>query len=92
MVLNITQKIKCARPKLTVTQKANCHEKAISLSNAINEACEAYQEEAAVISEKYKQSIKWTRLQLHNDTGLRKRRKPNAWNAFVTTNGRVRLG
>ncbi|KAG1871674.1 hypothetical protein F4604DRAFT_1582933, partial [Suillus subluteus] len=29
-------------------------------------------------------SIKWTRLQLHNDTGLRKRRKPNAWNAFTS--------
>ncbi|KAG1876358.1 hypothetical protein F4604DRAFT_1549845, partial [Suillus subluteus] len=29
-------------------------------------------------------SIKWTRLQLHNDRGLRKRRKPNAWNAFTS--------
>ncbi|KAG0697416.1 hypothetical protein DFH29DRAFT_1003728 [Suillus ampliporus] len=56
-----------------MTQKANRCEKAVGLLNAIDEAREAYQEEAAVISEKYKRSIKWTRLQLHNDRGLRKR-------------------
>ncbi|KAG1813902.1 uncharacterized protein BJ212DRAFT_1300786 [Suillus subaureus] len=84
MVVNITPKIKHVRPKLTVTQKANHRKKAVGLSNAIDEAWEAYQEEAAVISEKYKWSTKWTQLQLHNNRGLRLHQKPNAWNAFTS--------
>lgn len=39
-----------------LAQKASCHDKAIDLSNAINDAHKAYREEAATISEKYKQS------------------------------------
>lgn len=47
MVVGITPKVKRIRPKLTSAQKASRHDKAVDLSNAINDAREAYREEAA---------------------------------------------
>jgi hypothetical protein len=54
MVTQVTQKIKRSRPKLTTSQKAARCEKAVNLSNAINDAREAYQDEAVDIADTYK--------------------------------------
>ncbi|KAG1735567.1 uncharacterized protein EDB91DRAFT_1083656 [Suillus paluster] len=75
---------KCTRAKLTSTQKAEQRQKLANLTNAIETARDAYQEEVQGISQDYGRSLKWTRAQLNGGHLTRQWRKASSWNALVS--------
>ncbi|KAG1837230.1 hypothetical protein DFJ58DRAFT_734500 [Suillus subalutaceus] len=79
-VLNTRQ----TRAKLTATQKAERRNKLDTLTGAIDNAKEAYAQEAVDIAQTHGRSLKWTHSQLFLKSRMSQQRQGvNSWNGFI---------